>query len=146
MKKILTALILAAVLGVVLAPVASAQPKTAPNGCTLGDKVNITECKDFKSTFCSQDGLDLAGGTVEKCPGICCLLNTVFTITDWLFYILTLVVVLMVIYGGFVILTASGDPEKAGKGRAILTYAIIGLAVALLAKIIPSVVQFIMGV
>ena len=52
----------------------------------------------------------------------------------------------MIIYGGFTIITAAGSPEKAGKGKSIITYAMIGVAVAVLARIIPSVVQYIMGV
>ena len=74
-----------------------------------------------------------------------CLVGTVNTLTNWLFYILTLFVVVMIIIGGFTFVTASGDPNRASKGRAILTYAAIGLAIALLAKIIPSIVKFIVG-
>ncbi len=77
--------------------------------------------------------------------GMVCLLNTIYTVTNWVFYILTIVAVLMIVFGGFTYITAAGDPAKAGKGKTILTYAIIGLAIALIAKLIPSLVRFILG-
>ncbi len=114
-----------------------------PEGCTITRSIKLsdsTDCKEIKG--CE----DLSQGTPDKNCGICCLLQTVYVVTDWMFYLLTILVVFMVIYGGFAYITAAGDPEKAGKGKKILTYAIIGLAIALLAKIIPSVVKFIVGV
>ncbi len=78
--------------------------------------------------------------------GMVCLLNTIYTVTNWIFYILTLLAVLMIVYGGFLYISAAGDPEKATKGKTVLTLSIIGLAIALLAKFIPSLVRFILGV
>jgi hypothetical protein len=59
---------------------------------------------------------------------------------------MTIVAVLMIVYGGFTYITAAGDPAKAGSGKSILTFAIIGLAIALIAKLIPSLVRFILRV
>ena len=78
--------------------------------------------------------------------GMVCMLNTIYTVTNWVFYIMTIVAVLMIVFGGFAYITAAGDPTKAGKGKSILTFAIIGLAIALIAKLIPSLVRFILGV
>ncbi len=78
--------------------------------------------------------------------GVICMMNTVYTATNWVFYILTLIVVIMIIWGGFTYLTAAGNPEAAGKGKTIILYALIGLAIALFAKVIPSIVKFVMGV
>lgn len=77
--------------------------------------------------------------------GIVFVLSFVNNITNWAFIILMSVTVLMFIYAGFLYLTSQGDPTRAGKGKQVLTFAIIGLAIALLAKIIPGVVKFIMG-
>jgi len=77
--------------------------------------------------------------------GMLCMLNTVYTVTNWVFYIMTAVAVLMIVFGGFTYLTAAGDPGKAGKGKSILMYAMIGLAIALIAKVVPSLVRFILG-
>ena len=78
--------------------------------------------------------------------GMVGMLNTIYTVTNWIFYILTLLAVLMIVYGGFLYISAAGDPEKATKGKTVLTLSIIGLAIALLAKFIPSLVRFILGV
>ncbi len=100
-----------------------------------------TECGDQKP-----GAFPISGPCYTKNAGIVAMLNIITVVTNWFFYILTILVVFMVIYGGFSYITAAGDPEKAGKGKKILTYAIIGLAIALLAKIVPSVVKFIVGV
>ncbi|MDO8524564.1 MAG: pilin [bacterium] len=78
--------------------------------------------------------------------GIIGMLNVVYSVTNWVFFLLTILAVLMIIYGGFVYITAAGDPAKATTAKSILTFAVIGLAIALLAKFIPSLVGFILGV
>ncbi len=97
------------------------------------------------SQFSENFMCDLTDDAQENC-GFCCMMNTIYKVTTWLFYILMLLVTIFIIYGGFIIITSSGDPEKAGKGRQILTYAVVGLAIALLARVIPSLVRFVIGV
>lgn len=123
-------------LSLLAAPVALAQD-AIPDKCTMRHTIAAGDLT------CPASGQPCLVSD-DKC-GMCCILNSIFTVTDWIFYLLTLFVVIMIIFGGFSIITASGDPEKAAKGRSILTYAIIGLAIALLAKLIPSLVSFIMG-
>jgi len=53
--------------------------------------------------------------------------------------------VLVIVYGGFLYITAAGDPSKAEKGKTALTLAIIGIVIALIARLVPSAVRFIMG-
>ena len=72
-------------------------------------------------------------------------MNTITYATNWVFYILTLIVVIMIIWGGFTYLTAAGNPEAAGKGKTIILYALIGLAIALVARVIPAIVKAIIG-
>ena len=78
--------------------------------------------------------------------GIVGMLSIIYTVTNWIFYILTLVAVAMIVYGGFTYIAAAGDPAKATKGKTVLTLSIIGLTIALLAKFIPTLVKFILGV
>jgi hypothetical protein len=52
------------------------------------------------------------------------------------------VAVFMVIFGGFKIITASGDSQKVTQGRNAIIYALIGLVVVALAQII---VKFVIG-
>jgi len=71
-----------------------------------------------------------------------CLIDSIQYATNWIFYILSVVVALLAIYGAFVITTAAGDPNKVTSGRKILTFALIGLAIALFSKFLPAIVRF----
>ena len=135
MKKFLPALVLLGFLTVMLVPmIVSAQ---------------VTQCT-LKHAITDFDPTCTAGATVNetatKAWGMCCLLDAVYTATDWIFFIIIVVVGLLVIWGAFTIVTAGGAPEKATSGRNFILYALIGLAVALLAKAIPSIVKALIGV
>ncbi|MFQ6049549.1 MAG: hypothetical protein ACE5J0_00695 [Candidatus Paceibacterales bacterium] len=128
MKKILSNLIVMSVLAAVLVPgVASAQPAQT---CTLAHTI----------AGCPAAGVAC---NLETDPGcaLCCVLDAVYTVTDWIFLFLIAVVALLVIWGGFTIATAAGAPEKVESGRNYILYAMIGLAVALLSKAIPALVK-----
>ncbi len=56
----------------------------------------------------------------------------VLTIVNYFLGFLGLVAVLMIIYGGFLVLTAGQDDGKAKKGKQILTLAITGIIIILL--------------
>jgi len=77
--------------------------------------------------------------------GMICLINSINSVTNWIFYLLMVFVVVMVVVGGATYMLASGDPEKAGKGKSIIIYGVVGLVIALLARLIPSVVKLIVG-
>ena len=116
------------------------------NRCILGSKKTVGP----PNSTCSL--LNLANNA-NQLPdiqmdgwGVLCMLNSISAVTNWLFIILTIIVTLMVIFGAFNLLTSAGDPKKTELGKKTIMYAIIGLAIALIAKIIPSVVKFIVGV
>ena len=73
------------------------------------------------------------------------LMNTLTNISNWIFYLVLIFSTIMIVYGGFVYITSAGDPAKAGQGKSIITFALIGLAIALLAKVLPSVMKFFLG-
>lgn len=141
MKKVLPALVLGSLLATLVLPVvalAQEPPVEIPTGCEMRYDVGVTGCPGTGAT-CTvpPDG---------TCPGICCLLNTIYTATSWFFYILIVVSVIMIIWGGFSILFAAGDPDKMKKGRGTIIYALVGIAIALFARVIPSIVRFMMSV
>jgi len=142
MKKILSIFATITLLTVLALPamsLAQQPPESLPDKCMITTDVGVDEC-DLGE--CKSDGTCGPSGKW----GVCCMLNTIYVVTNWVFYIMTLVAVLMIVFGGFTYITAAGDPTKAGKGKSILTYAIIGLAIALIAKLVPSLVKFIIGV
>lgn len=61
------------------------------------------------------------------------LKETIINILNWLLGIMTLVAVVMIIIGGFTWLTAGGNEEKVDKAKKIISAAVIGLIIVLLA-------------
>jgi hypothetical protein len=132
-KKKLASLALISLLVTPLLPaIALAQPV---DQCNVTHDVGIPGCTLGSCNF----------QTNPQC-GICCVMNAIFTITDWIFYILVAVVALLVIWGGFTIATAGGAPDKVNAGRNFIMFAMLGFAIALLARAIPAVVRSLLGV
>ena len=143
MKKLISIFVLSILLMGAVTPVALAASTDLPTTCDASQATSIPECIAIKGV-CSTDSKATSG--YDANCGYCCLMSSVNKVTQWLFYILMLVVVAMIIWGGLLYVFSSGDPTKTGKAKGVLTFAIVGLAVALLAKIIPSLVRFIIGV
>jgi hypothetical protein len=59
---------------------------------------------------------------------------------QWALGFLGLVAVIMIIYGGVTWMTAAGNEERVKKAKQILTYAVIGLSIVLLAWIMVTFV------
>jgi len=135
MKKILPALVLIGFLTVLLAPVALANGPVEE--CTL--KHDLTDIDEA----CTEDAT--VDEDVTKAWGICCMLDAVYTATDWIFVVLMAFVAIMIIWGGVTLVTAGGAPEKVTSGRNYIVYALIGFAIALLAKALPAIVRALLG-
>ena len=132
MKKLL----LLGLLAVLAVPLISLSQAAGPaTSCNVTHDVGVTGCAIGACNF----------DTNPQC-GVCCVLNAVFTVTDWIFFLLIAVVSLLVIYGGFTIATAGGAPDKVNSGRGLILWAMVGFAVALLARAIPSIVKAVLGV
>lgn len=118
-----------------------AQLDTGPlTSCTVsGDAVdNLSFCSSFTG------GSDCTFATDKNCA-VCCLFGAIFTVTDWVFAAVLLISSLLVIFGGFNIATAGGDPSKVNTGRNYILFAMIGFAVALFASAIPNLVRALIG-
>lgn len=61
-------------------------------------------------------------------------------ILNWIFGIIGIIAVIMVILGGFKLMTSTGDPGRVKKGKDTILYGIIGLVIALLAFAIVNFV------
>lgn len=61
------------------------------------------------------------------------LKTTVINIIRWVLGIMTLIAVALIIYAGFVWLTAAGNEDNVDKAKKIISAAVIGLIVILLA-------------
>jgi hypothetical protein len=135
MKKIFLTLSLVSMIAAVILPALVSAANTEPlSGCTvtnaarLGNNCNAGPCV-FDTGNCA----------------LCCTLNTVYTVTDWVFFILMAVAVFMIILAGFKFVTGGDKPEETAKARQMILYAAVGIAVALLARAVPSLVKFVLG-
>jgi hypothetical protein len=65
----------------------------------------------------------------------------VVNILRWVMTFLGLFCTIMIIYGGFLYITAAGEEEKAKKGRTIILYCVIGLAIIAVSFLIVKTVS-----
>jgi hypothetical protein len=61
------------------------------------------------------------------------LQSTVVKIIQWVLGFLGLIAVIMILYGGFMWMTAGGNEDKVASGKKIIIAAVIGLIVVLIA-------------
>jgi len=77
--------------------------------------------------------------------GVVCFLNMLNIVINWIFMALMILVIILVLYGAFKLMTSSGDTIKVTEGRKMIMYAAVGLIVALIARAVPSIVKSIFG-
>lgn len=70
------------------------------------------------------------------------LKDTVVNIINWVLGLLGIVAVIMILWGGFTWLTAAGNEEKVEKAREVISAAVIGLVIILLAW---AIVNYVLG-
>ena len=88
----------------------------------------------------STDTCSSSGGLVNPL-NTCSLLDIVQTITNLLFTIAAPLATIMVLYGGFQMMTAGGEPEKFSNGRKTILYTAIGFLVVLLSNQIVPIIE-----
>ena len=64
---------------------------------------------------------------------------------QWLFNIVIILAAIMLVYAGLQYVTSNGDEKKVGTALHTLTYALIGVAVAVLAKSLIAVIGHFLG-
>lgn len=67
-------------------------------------------------------------------------------IGNWIYTIALVVFPLMIVIGGIMLATSSGDPGKTSLAKKIIVYAIIGFVIVFLARGIIVLVKMILGV
>jgi hypothetical protein len=144
MRKIISAIVSLSVLGLMIAPVVLAQitPPTEIKKCVMRHDLTSPDFVGFK---CPAKGADCPYDSSTLTCGPCCILDTIYTVTDWFFYIVLAFAIIFIIFGAFNIMTAGGSPEKVKVGRDFILYAIIGLLVGLIAKSMPYIARAIIG-
>ena len=77
--------------------------------------------------------------------GAFCFINSLNVVTNYVFIALFVLAALLIAIAGFLFITAGGDPEKTKKAQSMVLYAVIGIVVALLARVIPNIASSIVG-
>jgi len=144
MKKIIT---LAGLVAVLFLAVVS--PVFAQQGPVSSCKISSTNATRINALI-APDSCAVSGGVCDysgntgSC-GLCCILNTVYTFTDWAFFILLAIAVFYIILAGIKFVTSGDNPDEVSKARSMILYAAIGIGVALLARAVPSMVKFVLS-
>jgi len=121
---------------VIVGPAESCVMRSTEEDCPADGSV-----ADFQTSYTAG-----SAATPGKISGAtCCLMSAIKNITNWIFLIFMGVAVIMVIIGGFFMVTAAGNPAQFGQGRQLIIYALIGVIVALSAKFVPGIAKFIIG-
>jgi len=116
-------------------------------GAIGADCVVSSECGDAE--ICSADGkcigedtIDFGMETIQTKTGLGGddVRGTIATIIQVALGLLGIIAVVIVLWGGFVWMTAGGNEEKAGEARKIIFSGIIGLAIVLSAYAISTFV------
>ncbi len=98
---------------------------------------------DTSKNWCDPDGNGHSEIPVHQTKkwGLCCLVDSIYNFTDWLFYVLMAGIAILFILAGFFFITAGGDTTKITQSKRFVFYGIIGLILALMARIIPSIIK-----
>jgi hypothetical protein len=75
------------------------------------------------------------GGVELKNPlGTTSIIQIINNVLNYLIYISVPILAIMILIGGFQILTARDNPEKITKGKTTIMYAVIGFVIVLISK------------
>ena len=135
MKKIILFLLSATAVFTLAAcssmPVASAQSAGAGGG---GSSKSTGSSSAAEQVCQGANALEGGGGCNQN--GSNRVLNLLKNVVNLLSWIVGVVAVIMVILGGFWIITANGDAQKVGRARGTIIYALVGLIIVALAQVL----------
>jgi len=77
--------------------------------------------------------------------GMICIVSMITSVTNWIFYLMIVAVVIVFVIAGAMFMMAGGSTEKTKSAKGMMILGVVGLVIALVAKLIPSVVKLIVG-
>ncbi len=127
-KIIAVGLVMFGLGGVIMSPV----PAYAYDCNTLKGAANIAACGACQA----EDGANWVPGGNPECvrpSGQGDLDSTIHTVINVMLFVIGILSVIMVIWGGISYVLSRGDPEKTKNAKNTIMYAIVGLIIAILA-------------
>lgn len=108
---------------------------------------NVTIAKDVTVTDGTASVKDTPAPAPSGTPltlkvkewGTICLINTINTLTDWAFFLLLSIAFVFIAVAGFIWMTAGANPEKQGLAGKMIAAALVGIVIAIAARMIPAV-------
>jgi hypothetical protein len=95
-----------------------------------------SSCEELRSHFPNSN----ITANINDLPKYCNVESVYIKVINISLYAIGAVAVIMIIYGGYMYMTARGNEEQAKKGRSILIWAILGLVVVLAAAALVNAV------
>ena len=141
MKRIFGTLVLISFLGLLIVPQVASAATEPVDGCTIKKSIE-SRIEDNSELKCKKD---CKFNEAKYDCAMCCVVNTIYGVTDLIFIMLVAISGIMILLGAFNLLFAAGESEKISKGRNYIIYAAVGLAVGFLARAIPALVTFLGG-
>jgi len=130
MKKLIPVLVLA---GILFFP-AVGFGQTLLESCTVTH--DLSDFNGSRGLPCP----DARAGGVTSEDAVCCVLNLIKTVGDWIFAGVLVLASIFFILGAFQFVTAGGSPEAVSSARNKIIYAVIGVALAFLAQGLVNVI------
>lgn len=107
---------------------------------------NFTDYTDFDAdTIGCGENAQNTGYRVMENWGLVCLLNAVYTVTNWIFYLIMIAIVVLFVIAAAMFMLAGGDMGKTKKAKGLMILGIVGIVIALIAKLVPSMVKLIVA-
>lgn len=134
MKKTIPGLILITFLSLLMVPAIAEAQESMVTECTIrtDEVLTLPDCttltKNATATYAAF--------------AICCVMDKIFLVTNWIFFLVVALAIIFILYGGFLIVAAGGSEERVQKGRMFIMWALIGFAVAILARALPMIIRF----
>lgn len=106
-----------------------------------------SDCNDYCSNL-EEAGIEPPTGQVCICnplkaEGFESIINNII---DFIFKIAIVLAPLMIVVGGFMFLTSSGDLQKVSQAKKLMIWAAVGFIIVLLAKGFMSMLESILGI
>lgn len=116
---------------------------TTVSGAREGGYLVTSDDRFFMPQKAVLDQPDIGIKRGEDVPpnwAVFCLVNTINTIVNWIFTLILVVSVGLISAAGFMWITSGASPDIKKKATGLLTAAVIGIVIAILAKVIPALI------
>ena len=138
---ILTAFMMLSVFIALPASAAEIQEKCTLTRAITMENADGTQVTIAKGSIVTSGNNDISTGSgAYKNWGTICLLNTVNAVTDWAFFILISVAFVFILIAGFLWMTGRGEPDKMKQAANMIGAALVGIVIAILARVLPAVI------